>query len=78
MRIYRTIPLSMKLAKVPRRCNGINILESVLEPLDSLLTLDLVGGANVGLAATALGNTLTRSGPKLCQRQSCQSVYIVY
>ena len=60
------MPLSIKLAEVPHQCYGINILESVLEPLDSLLALDLVGSANMGLAATAFGNALTRSGPKLC------------
>lgn len=40
-----------------------NSLESVLEPLDGLVTLDLVGRSNMGLAAATLGNTLTRSGP---------------
>merc|ERR1739841_225441 len=39
-----------------------NSLESVLEPLDGLVTLDLVGRSNMGLAAATLGNTLTRSG----------------
>ena len=37
-------------------------LESVLEPFDGLLALDLVGSANLGLASATLGNTLTRSG----------------
>jgi len=37
-------------------------LESVLEPLDGLLALDLVGSSNVGLASATLGNSLARSG----------------
>jgi len=37
-------------------------LEAVLEPFDGLITLDLVVGANRGLAAATLGNTLTRTG----------------
>ncbi len=38
-------------------------LETVLEPFNSLVTLDLVGGSNVGLASATLSNTLTRAGP---------------
>lgn len=30
--------------------------------LNSLVTLDLVSGSNMGLASATLGNTLTRSG----------------
>ena len=33
-----------------------------LEPLDGLITLDLVGRSNMGLASSALGDTLTRTG----------------
>lgn len=33
-----------------------------LEPLNSLLALDLVGSTNLGLSATALGNTLSWAG----------------
>jgi hypothetical protein len=44
-------------------CVGSSYLESVLEPLDGLVTLDLVSGTNGGLASATLGNTLTRSGP---------------
>lgn len=33
-----------------------------LEPLDSLITLDLVGRSNMCLASSTLGDTLTRSG----------------
>jgi len=39
-------------------------LESVLEPFNGLIALDLVGSSNVGLASATLGNTLTRSGPE--------------
>jgi hypothetical protein len=45
----------------------MHILKSVLEPFDSLVALDLVGSANLALAATAFGNTLTGSGPIACQ-----------
>lgn len=38
-------------------------VEAVLEPLDSLVLADLVVDADGGLAATALGNTLTGAGP---------------
>lgn len=38
-------------------------VEAVLEPLDGLVLVDLVVGADGGLAATALGNTLTGAGP---------------
>lgn len=37
-------------------------LEAVLVPLDGLGLVDLVGGADLGLAAAALGNTLTGAG----------------
>jgi len=36
-------------------------LESVLEPLDGLLLVDAVIGANLGLAATSFGNAFTRA-----------------
>jgi len=39
-----------------------NTLESRLEPLHTLLTLDLVGGSDMCLASTTLGNTLTWTG----------------
>ncbi len=42
-------------------------LEAVLEPLNGLLTLDLVGRSDVGLRTAALGNTLTRTSPITCQ-----------
>lgn len=38
-------------------------VEAVLEPLDGLVLVDLVVGADGGLAAAALGNTLTGTGP---------------
>lgn len=38
-------------------------LESLLEPFGDLLTLDLVGWANLGLASSTLGNTVTWAGP---------------
>jgi hypothetical protein len=41
-----------------------NSLESVLEPLDCLVTLDLVGSTDMGFASATLGNTLTRTGPR--------------
>jgi hypothetical protein len=37
--------------------------ESVLEPLNCLLTLDLVACTDLSLAATTFGDTLTRTGP---------------
>lgn len=40
-----------------------NAVEAVLEPFDGLDLGDFVVGADGGLAATALGNTLTRAGP---------------
>lgn len=39
-------------------------LEAVLEPLDGLGLVNLVGGAELGLAASALGDALTRAGPR--------------
>lgn len=38
-------------------------LESVLVPLDGLVAVDAVGSADAGLAAPALGDTLTGAGP---------------
>jgi hypothetical protein len=38
-------------------------VEAVLEPLDGLGLVDLVVDTDGGLAAAALGNTLTRAGP---------------
>ena len=37
-------------------------LESVLVPLDGLVLVDTVGGANLALAPPALGNTLAGAG----------------
>ena len=51
-----------------------NSFEPILEPFDSLLTLDLVVGTDRGLAATTLGNTLTRSSPRARQPQSSQVI----
>jgi hypothetical protein len=39
-----------------------NTVESRLEPLDGLVTVDLVGGTNSALAATAAGDALTGAG----------------
>lgn len=39
-----------------------NSLESVLVPLDGLVLVDLVRGADLALAPPALGDTLTRAG----------------
>ena len=39
-------------------------VEAVLEPLDGLVLVDLVVDTDGGLAAAALGNTLTGTGPK--------------
>lgn len=39
-----------------------NAVESLLEPLDGLVTLDAVAGTNGGLHATAASDALTRSG----------------
>ena len=38
------------------------MIRAYLEPLDGLLTLDLVGSTNLGLSATTLGNTLSWTG----------------
>lgn len=38
-------------------------LEPILEPLDSLLLVDTVAGANLALASSSLGDALTRSCP---------------
>ena len=43
-------------------------LEPVLEPLERLLLADEVASTDLGLAASALGNALTRTGPVI----SCQ------
>lgn len=40
-------------------------LESVLEPLDCLWLVDTVTCTNLTLAASSLGDTLTRSSPAL-------------
>lgn len=58
-----------------QRCRSGNhgsetYLESVLEPFDGLVTLDLVVGTDTGLASSALGDTLTRTGPITCQHPS--------
>lgn len=39
-----------------------NSLEAVLEPLDGLALGDLVAGTDMGLGASTLGDTLTRTG----------------
>jgi len=44
-------------------CLSDDTLESVLEPLDGLVAVDLVVGTDGGLASATLGNTLTRTGP---------------
>lgn len=44
-----------------------NTVEAVLEPLDGLVGVDLVVDTDAGLAATALGDTLTGAGPRNCQ-----------
>lgn len=40
-----------------------NSLEAVLEPLDGLALGDLVAGTDMGLGASTLGDTLTRTSP---------------
>lgn len=40
-----------------------NSLESALKPLDGLGLVDTVGGTDLGLASSALSDTLTRAGP---------------
>lgn len=40
-----------------------NSLESALEPLDGLGLVDTVGSTDLGLASSALSDTLTRAGP---------------
>lgn len=44
-------------------CLPDDTVEAVLEPLDGLGLVDLVVGADGGLAAAALGDTLTGAGP---------------
>lgn len=53
-------------------------LEAVLEPFNGLITLDLVGGSNGGLASATLGNTLTRTGPIPCQYPSTKCLCSLY
>jgi len=43
-------------------CLSDDTLESVLEPFDGLVAVDLVVGTDGGLASATLGNTLTRTG----------------
>ena len=40
-----------------------NTVEAVLEPLDGLVVVDLVVDTDLGLAAAALGDVLTGTGP---------------
>jgi hypothetical protein len=52
-------------------------LESVLEPLDRLLGVDLVAGANRALASSALGDTFTGAGPVVVVRpRLCRGRYL--
>jgi hypothetical protein len=39
-----------------------NAIEALLEPLDGLVALDAVAGANAGLCAATTGDALTRAG----------------
>lgn len=50
---------------LPPRLNHLpdDTLEPVLVPLNGLVLVDLVVGADLALGAPALGNTLTRAGP---------------
>jgi hypothetical protein len=59
-------PVAKFIGRYPEDLSD-DTFESVLEPFDGLITLDLVGRTNVGLAPATLGNTLTRSGPMSCQ-----------
>lgn len=48
-------------------------LEPVLEPLGGLGLVDAVGGADAGLCASTLGDTLAGTGPViLCQQSPCK------
>ena len=47
-------------------------LEAVLVPLDDLGGVDLVGSANLGLAAPAAGDTLTGTGPRCLSASSAE------
>jgi hypothetical protein len=65
--ILRQPSLVMQIPHFDKRldmiCLSDDTLESVLEPFDNLILLDLVCGTNRCLAAATLGNTLTRAGP---------------
>lgn len=50
-----------------------NTLEATLEPLDDIITLDLVGSSDLGLAAPALGNTLSWAGHAAVEVHSVNS-----
>lgn len=44
-------------------CLPDDTVEAVLEPLDGLVVVDLVVDTDLGLAAAALGDVLTGTGP---------------
>ena len=51
-------------------------LEAVLVPLDDLGGVDLVGSANLGLAAPAAGDTLTGTGPKCLSATNAETFQV--
>jgi hypothetical protein len=61
-------PVNHDTVYTPEPCSSCpslphNALEPILEPLDRLLLVNAVGGADAGLAALALGDALTWAGP---------------
>ena len=53
-----------------------NALEAVLVPLDDLGGVDLVGSANLGLAAPAAGDTLTGTGPRYMSASGAENFQV--
>jgi hypothetical protein len=50
---------------VPTSLSSDNSLEATFVPLDCFGLGDFMGGANLGLASSALGNTFTRASPEI-------------
>lgn len=69
--MLQKIALLLRHAKTPLkihprpsdRCLPDDALEAVLVPLDDLRGVDLVGSANLVLAAATAGDALTGTGP---------------
>jgi hypothetical protein len=59
-------PLVRTTIPNPKRDLSNNALEAALVPLDNLLLGDAVGGTDLGLASSTLGNTVTWASPVVC------------